>query len=160
MIYIGVIGESATDSLEARQAYTVGRLIAMNGAALICGGLYGIMEAAARGAKSSGGMTLGILPGVNREDANKFIDIALPTGLGEARNAIIARASDALIAVGGSYGTLSEIAFALKFGKPVVALDSWKISRQGDDRAHVVHVCTSEEAVEKVLSLLGVTAKT
>jgi uncharacterized protein (TIGR00725 family) len=160
MVYIGVIGESATDSLEARQAYTVGRLIAQNGATLICGGLFGVMEAAARGAKSSDGMTIGILPGASREDANKFIDIALPTGLGEARNVIIARASDALIAVGGSYGTLSEIAFALKFGKPVISLDSWKIARQGDDRSHVIHVSTPEEAVERALSFTSQAMKT
>jgi uncharacterized protein (TIGR00725 family) len=94
---------------------------------LVCGGLGGVMEAACRGARDGGGATLGILPGADRRQANRFVDVAVPTGLGEARNALVVRASDALIAVGGAYGTLSEIAFALKAGKPVVGLGSWEI---------------------------------
>jgi uncharacterized protein (TIGR00725 family) len=93
----------------------------------VCGGLGGVMEAACRGAKEAGGVTVGILPGTDRAAANAFVDVAIPSGLGEARNALVVRAADALIAVGGGYGTLSEIALALKAGKRVVGLDSWDI---------------------------------
>ena len=105
----------------------MGRELAARGAVLVCGGLGGVMEAACRGAKDAGGRTVGILPGTDRAAANPFVDTAIPTGLGEARNALVVRAADALIAVGGGYGTLSEIALALKAGKPVVGLDSWDI---------------------------------
>jgi uncharacterized protein (TIGR00725 family) len=105
----------------------VGRELAGRGAVLVCGGLGGVMEAACRGAKEAGGTTVGILPGADRAAANEFVDIAIPTGLGEARNALVVRAADALIAVGGGYGTLAEIALALKAGKRVVTLDSWEI---------------------------------
>ena len=94
---------------------------------LVCGGLGGAMEAACRGAKQAGGTTVGILPGSDRAAANEFVDVVLPTGLGEGRNALVVRAADALIAVGGGYGTLSEIALALRAGKPVVGLDTWEI---------------------------------
>ena len=94
---------------------------------VVCGGLGGVMEAACRGAKEGGGVTVGILPGTERAAANAFVDVAIPSGLGEARNALVVRAADALIAVGGGYGTLSEIALALKAGKRVVGLDSWDI---------------------------------
>src|SRR5919199_2439349 len=94
---------------------------------VVCGGLGGVMEAACRGAKSAGGMTVGILPSGSRADANDYVDIALATGLGEARNALVVRAVDVLIAVGGEYGTLSEIALALKAGKPVVGVGTWEL---------------------------------
>jgi uncharacterized protein (TIGR00725 family) len=94
---------------------------------VVCGGLGGVMEAACRGAKEGGGLTVGILPGTERAAANRFVDVAIPTGLGEARNALVVRAADALVAIGGGYGTLSEIALALKAGKRVVGLDSWDI---------------------------------
>jgi uncharacterized protein (TIGR00725 family) len=105
----------------------VGRLVAERGAVLVCGGRGGAMEAACRGAKQAGGLTVGILPGSDRSDANPYVDVALPTGLGEARNALVVRAADAVIAIGGGYGTLSEIALALKAGKPVIGLDTWEI---------------------------------
>jgi uncharacterized protein (TIGR00725 family) len=105
----------------------VGRDLAARGAVLVCGGLGGVMEAACRGAKEAGGLTVGILPGTDRVAANAFVEVAIPSGLGEARNALVVRAVDALIAVGGGYGTLSEIALALKAGKRVVGLDSWDI---------------------------------
>ena len=108
-------------------AEAVGRELAARGAVVVCGGLGGVMEAACRGAKEAGGRTLGILPGTDRAAANPFVDTAVATGLGEARNALVVRAADALIAVGGGYGTLSEIALALKAGKRVVGLDSWDI---------------------------------
>jgi uncharacterized protein (TIGR00725 family) len=105
----------------------VGQELAARGAVVVCGGLGGVMEAACRGAKEAGGLTVGILPGTDRAAANAFVDVAIPTGLGEARNALVVRAADALVAVGGGYGTLSEIALALKAGKRVVGLDSWDI---------------------------------
>jgi uncharacterized protein (TIGR00725 family) len=108
-------------------AEAVGRDLAARGAVLVCGGLGGVMEAACRGAKEAGGLTVGILPGTDRAAANAFVEVAIPSGLGEARNALVVRAVDALIAVGGGYGTLSEIALALKAGKRVVGLDSWDI---------------------------------
>jgi uncharacterized protein (TIGR00725 family) len=105
----------------------VGRGLAARGAVVVCGGLGGVMEAACRGAREAGGLTVGILPGTDRAAANAFVEVAIPSGLGEARNALVVSAADALIAVGGGYGTLSEIAFALKAGKRVVGLDSWDI---------------------------------
>jgi uncharacterized protein (TIGR00725 family) len=105
----------------------VGRELAGAGAVVVCGGLGGVMEAACRGAREAGGRTIGILPGTDRTAANEFVEVAIPTGLGEARNALVVRTADALIAVGGGYGTLSEIALALKAGKRVVGLDSWDI---------------------------------
>jgi uncharacterized protein (TIGR00725 family) len=112
---------------ESPVAETVGRELAARGAVVVCGGLGGVMEAACRGAKEAGGLTVAILPGTDRAAANAFVDVVIPSGLGEARNALVVRAADALIAVGGGYGTLSEIALALKAGKRVVGLDSWDI---------------------------------
>jgi uncharacterized protein (TIGR00725 family) len=105
----------------------VGRLIAERGAVLVCGGLGGAMEAACRGAQEAGGVTVGILPGTDRSAANAHVDIALPTGLGEARNALVVHAADVLIAIGGGYGTLSEVALALRAGTPVVGVETWPI---------------------------------
>ncbi len=105
----------------------MGRLLARRGAVVVCGGLGGVMEAACRGASREGGTAVGILPGLDRGAANPFVSVAVATGLGEARNALVVRAADALIAVGGAYGTLSEIALALKAGKPVIGLGTWEI---------------------------------
>ena len=105
----------------------MGRLLGGRGAVVVSGGLGGVMEAACRGAREAGGVTVGILPGLDRAAANPYVDVALPTGLGEARNALVVRAADVLIAVGGGYGTLSEIALALKAGKRVIGLDTWEI---------------------------------
>ncbi len=139
---IGVIGAGACGSDVRVLAERVGREIAKRGAVMLCGGLGGVMEAAAYGAKQEGGITLGILPGAFREEANLWIDIAIFSGMGHARNALIAQSSDALIAVNGEYGTLSEIALGLKMGKPVVVLEpGWKI--EGVHRAK-----NPEEAVE------------
>jgi uncharacterized protein (TIGR00725 family) len=114
-------------------AEEVGRLLARRGAVVVCGGLGGVMEAACRGARSEGGVAVGILPGLDRGAANPHVSVAVATGLGEARNALVVRAADALIAVGGAYGTLSEIALALKAGKPVIGLGTWEID--GVERA-------------------------
>jgi uncharacterized protein (TIGR00725 family) len=102
-------------------------LIAERGALLVCGGLGGVMEAACRGARAAGGTTLGLLPGADRAEANPHVTVAVPTGLGEARNALVVRAADAVVAIGGGYGTLSEIALALRAGKPVIGLGTWDI---------------------------------
>lgn len=124
---IGVMGASQCDASVSELAYEVGRLIAQRGAVLLCGGMGGVMEAAARGAKEAGGLTVGILPGSDdsQSPANPFIDIAIFTGLGEGRNIINVKSSDAIIALSGGYGTLSEIALALRVGKPVVLLHTW-----------------------------------
>ncbi len=142
---IGVIGAGRADDETLRVAEEVGSLVARSGALLVCGGLGGVMEAAARGAKSAGGATVGILPGSSRSDANEWIDIAVATGFGEARNMAIVRTADVLIAVGGEYGTLSEIAFALKTGKRVIGLGTWDIPG-------VVRAASPSEAMGKALS--------
>jgi uncharacterized protein (TIGR00725 family) len=123
----------------------VGRALAEEGAVVVCGGLGGVMEAACRGAREAGGLTVGLLPGLDRRQANPHVQVAIATGLGEARNALIARAADALVAVAGGYGTLSEIALALKGGTPVVGIGSWDID--GVDRAG-----SAAEAVEAALA--------
>ena len=122
-VYVTVIGGSKeTDQRVLRIAEEVGRLIAEKGAILVCGGRGGVMEAAARGAKKAGGLTVGILPGFNRDEANPYVDIAIPTGMSQARNAINVLAGDVVIVVGGAAGTLSEVGLALAYGKPVVAI--------------------------------------
>jgi uncharacterized protein (TIGR00725 family) len=118
-------GDAAPEVLTA--AESVGRALAARGAVVVCGGLGGAMEAACRGAKEAGGTTVGLLPGADRTQANPYVDVAVATGLGEGRNALVARTADALVAVGGGYGTLSEIALALRAGKRVVGLGSWEI---------------------------------
>jgi uncharacterized protein (TIGR00725 family) len=145
---IGVIGAGTCDEDLYGLAEEVGGLIARQGWTLLCGGLGGVMEAAARGAAGQGGLTIGLLPGSNREAANPYIEAALPTGMGHARNAIIAQASDAVIAVGGGYGTLSEMALARKMGKPVVSLRSW------EPAPDVIKAETPREAVARVVELL------
>jgi uncharacterized protein (TIGR00725 family) len=124
----------------------VGRALAEGGAVVVCGGLGGTMEAACRGAKAGGGSTLGILPGFDRAEANPYVDVAVATGLGEARNALVARAADALIAVGGEWGTLSEIALALRAGTRVVGIGTWDLGRPGIEPA-----ASAAEAVELAL---------
>jgi uncharacterized protein (TIGR00725 family) len=146
MAWIAVCGpgEGATDE-QCFLAEEVGAGVAAAGAVLVCGGLGGVMEAACRGAKSRRGSTIGLLPGLAREDANGWVDFAVPTGMGELRNGLIVRACDALIAVGGGHGTLSEIALALKAGKPVVGLGSF-------DVPDVRHASSPDEAVQAALA--------
>ena len=151
-IYVGVIGAATCDAATAVLAEEVGREIAVRGGILICGGRGGVMEAAARGARAAGGLVVGILPGTSRREGNPYLTVALPTGLGDARNAVIACASDVLIAVAGGYGTLSEIGFALKMGRPVVGLFTWELSRTG--RPFAVHRAESaREAVDLAFKL-------
>ena len=127
--------------------------MAEKGAILICGGRGGVMAAACRGAKSGGGLTIGILPGTHRSQANPYVDIPIVTGIGEARNAIITRTAQAVIAIGGSYGTLSEIAFALAFGVPVVGLGTWEMRRDGHPPVPIVRATTPEEAAVRAIAV-------
>ncbi len=126
-MYVAVVGPGDASSDVEAQAEAVGHALARAGALVVCGGLSGAMAAACRGAKAAGGTTLGILPGLDRAAANRWVDVAVPTGMGEARNALVVRAADAVVAVGGAYGTLSEIALALKLGRTVVGLSTWQI---------------------------------
>jgi uncharacterized protein (TIGR00725 family) len=149
--YIAVVGPGAASQAETWMAEEVGAGLARAGAVVVTGGLGGVMEAASRGAKSRRGQTLGILPGTDRTEANGWVDVAVPTGMGEIRNALVVRAADALVAVGGGPGTLSEIALALKGGKPVVGLASWDIEG-------MVQVADPAAAVERVIALGSATA--
>ena len=124
---ISVIGGHRAEPEILQEAEKLGRGLAERGLVLVCGGLGGVMEAACRGAKEAGGKTIGILPGANAAEANRWVDISLPTDIGLARNAIVARAGEAVIALDGSYGTLSEIAFALNYGSRVIGIRTWKI---------------------------------
>ena len=133
-------------------AEEVGRGLAARGAVLVCGGLGGTMEAACRGAQAAGGTTVGILPGLDRGTGNPFLDVAIPTGLGEARNALVVRAADALIAVGGAFGTLSEIALALKCGTPVIGIGTWELAKGGRQVEAIVRAESARDAVEWALA--------
>jgi uncharacterized protein (TIGR00725 family) len=144
-------GEAGPDALQA--AHEVGRHLAQRGAVVVCGGLGGVMEAACRGAKMDGGTTVGILPTENRRHANEYVDIAIATGMGEARNALVVRAADVLIAVDGEFGTLSEIALALRTGTPVVGIDTWELSIHGQEVDAVLRVHDPVAAVEAALAL-------
>ena len=126
--YIAVVGAGdGVDAAVLADAEAVGAELARRGAVVVCGGLGGVMEAACRGARAQGGVTLGILPGAQRADANPWVSVAVATGLGELRNGLVVRSADAVIAIAGGYGTLSEIALALKAGMRVVGLRSWEI---------------------------------
>jgi uncharacterized protein (TIGR00725 family) len=129
---IAVCGTSTASPAEADAAEAAGRLIAEGGAVVVCGGLGGVMEAAARGAEAGGGVCVGLLPGDDPREANDHVGIALATGLGEIRNALIARSCAGMIAIGGGFGTLSEIGFMLRLGRPVAAVASWDVRRPGD----------------------------
>ena len=126
-----MVGPARATDDQLAGAEEAGRLLAAAGARVVCGGLGGVMEAACRGARSEGGTTIGLLPGTDREDANGWVVLALPTGLGEGRNALIVRAADAVVAIGGGFGTLSEIAFALRAGVPVFGVGTWELGRDG-----------------------------
>ena len=145
---IAVIGGRKADSTLKKEAEEVGRLVAKNGGVLVCGGLHGIMEAASKGAKGAGGLTIGILPQDQNKDANPYIDVPVVTGMGIGRNVIIARTADAVIAIGGAYGTLSEIAFSLQLEKPVVGIRSWDIKG-------VVPAKDADEAVRTVFEMIA-----
>ena len=151
-LFISVIGENDPSPRLAALAEAVGAEIAAAGAVLICGGLGGAMEAACRGAHSRGGVTIGILPGSRHGEANPYVTYAIPTGLGHARNLLVARSAHAVIAVGGKYGTLSEIAFAKIEGTPVIGLDTWDLRRTGQEEVPIQQAHDAKEAVALALA--------
>ncbi len=125
---IGVIGASEPSEEEYKIAQEVGREIARRKCGLVCGGMGGVMQAACLGAKSAGGLTIGIIPGTEKSETNSYVDVPIITGMGHGRNVIVVRSSDSIIAIGGSYGTLSEIAFALRLKIPVIGISTWNVS--------------------------------
>jgi uncharacterized protein (TIGR00725 family) len=143
--YVAVVGASEATERDVADAEEVGRLLATAGAIVVCGGRGGVMAAASRGAAGAGGTVLGMLPGDGRDDANEWVTVAIPTGIGELRNGLIVRTADAMVAVGGSYGTLSEIALGLQAKRRVFGLHTWEI-------AGVEPVGSPEQAVEMALS--------
>jgi uncharacterized protein (TIGR00725 family) len=153
-IFIAVIGGNQCSKKEAKLAEEVGRELARRGATLICGGLGGIMKAACKGASAEGGTTIGILPGNDRQTANPYVKIPIVTGLGEARNVIVVKSAQAVIAVCGSYGTLSEISYALKNGIPVIGLNTWALSRNGRQDRSIIPAQSPADAVDKALDLI------
>jgi uncharacterized protein (TIGR00725 family) len=151
---ISVIGGSriAKDSMVYDLAYQVGKNIARNSAILVCGGLGGVMEAACRGAKEEGGLTIGILPSTEEGAANSWVDIKIPTGLGYARNMLVVLSGDAVIAVDGATGTLTEIGYALTFNKPLIGINTWKIKPyRGIRTSGIITADSAEEAVSLAL---------
>ncbi|HST40480.1 MAG TPA: hypothetical protein VLK58_13285 [Conexibacter sp.] len=178
--HVAVIGASACDPIESALAFSVGDALVRAGAVIVCGGGGGVMEAACRGAQlaaesmsrggrasaaSRGGrpgaddaaevVTIGILPGLDRAAANPYVDVAIPTGMGELRNGLVVRSADALIAIGGAYGTLSEIALALRAGKRVVGLRTWELAREGLVDEGVVVAGDAAQAVALALAAAG-----
>jgi len=151
--FIAVIGGNQCSPQEAQLAEEVGRELARRGAILVCGGLSGVMEAACKGASSEGGITIGILPGESRQAANPYVQIPIATGLGYARNLAVVKSAQAVIAIGGSYGTLSEISHALQSGIPVIGLNTWSLSRDGQPDSSIITAQDAVEAVDKALNL-------
>jgi uncharacterized protein (TIGR00725 family) len=147
--YVSVVGSGTASGELYEKAREVGRLVAERGGTVVCGGRSGVMEAAARGATERGGVAIGILPDEDRRKANEFLSFSIATGTGHARNLAVVCSGEVVIAVGGEYGTLSEIGLALKVGRPVVALTSWELGE------HVSVASTSEEAVERAFGLLA-----
>ena len=150
---IAVIGDFSCSPEQAKLAETVGEQLAERGATVICGGLSGVMEAVCRGAKSRGGLTVGILPGESPDMANPWVDIPVVTGIGEARNMAVVKSAQAVIAIGGGYGTLSEIAYALKSNIAVVGLNTWSLSLNGQALDAVIRISNPTEAVDKAVAL-------
>ena len=151
---IAVIGGSSASNREINTAEDVGRELAKRDAILVCGGLGGIMEAACRGATSEGGITIGILPGEKRNNANKYVQIPIVTGIGYARNVAVVKAAQAVIAIGGSYGTLSEIGHAIQSGIPVIGIDTWSLSKGGKIYNSITSAENAADAIEKAFDLI------
>lgn len=152
---ISIVGEAGPTPEIAALAEEVGAELARRGVTLVCGGGRGIMEAACRGAKSQGGTTVGVLPGSDHSAANDWVDIPIPTGLGQGRNIIVARSGRAVIAVGGRYGTLSEIGHALKAGIPVIGLRTWTLSKNGSIDPAINEAADAKDAVDKAVLAAG-----
>ena len=152
-LYVAVCGAADAGEDDVAAAEAVGRELARAGAVLVCGGLGGVMEAAVRGAASERGVSIGILPGDTRAGAADGLTVSIPTGIGEMRNALVVRAADAVVAVGGEFGTLSEIALALKTGVPVVGLRTWELAKDGRPVDAFPTEATAQAAVETALAL-------
>jgi len=153
-IFIGVIGGSEVSPQINQLAEEVGREIARQSAVLVCGGLGGVMEAACKGASDAGGLTIGILPGDNRQTANPYVKIPIVTGIGYARNVAVVKSSQAVIAIDGSYGTLTEIGHALQSGIPVIGLKTWSISMDDKIDNNIILAKNPKEAVARAIALL------
>ena len=151
-LQISVIGASEAEPEVLRDAEAVGRSIAEAGAVLVCGGLTGVMEAASKGAADAGGVVVAVLPTLSPADANQYVSYAVATGTGHARNLAVVASGQAVVAVGGEWGTLSEIAYARKLGRPVVAIQSWTLRNRSGTDLGIVEAETPEEAVEAALS--------
>jgi len=149
-VYVAVVGSGTARGDLYEKAREVGRLVAEKGANVVCGGLSGVMEAAARGVTEAGGTAIGILPDENRKGQNEYLTYSVATGMGQARNLAVVCSADVVIAVGGEYGTLSEIGLARKVGRPVVVLEGWDLGE------HVLVASSPQEAVESALGLLGI----
>jgi uncharacterized protein (TIGR00725 family) len=152
---IAIIGGSQCSAKEAKLAEEVGRELARQGVVLVCGGLGGVMEAACKGASSEGGLTIGILPGDSHQAANPYVQISIVTGMGYARNVAVVKSAQAVIAIGGSYGTLSEIGHALQSGIPIIGLNTWSLSRNGQQDNSITPAQSPAEAVYKALELIA-----
>jgi len=153
-MFVAVVGGAQCSREEAKLAEAVGIELAKRGVVLICGGLGGVMAAACKGARSAKGKTVGILPGYTREEANPYVDIPIVTGMGEARNVIVVNSAQAVIAIGGKFGTLSEIAYALRNSIPVIGLNTWSLSKKGRSVRSIIAAQTPKEAVEKALAAI------
>ncbi len=153
-IQVAVIGSSRAGRELLHDAELVGATLASGGATVVTGGLGGVMEAASRGAKSAGGLTVGFLPGTDRSDANEWVDVVVPTGLGEARNVLVVRSAQAVVAVGGEYGTLSEIALALRDGRAVIGVKTWSLTRgDGELDYGILSIDDPVEAAKRALQI-------
>ena len=153
-ILVAVIGGSQASKQELKTAEKVGRELAKRGVAIVCGGLGGVMEAACRGASSEGGTTIGILPGENRHEANQYVQIPIITGMGYARNVAVVKSAQAVIAIGGSYGTLSEIGHAIQNSIPVIGIDTWSLVKSGKINSYIIPAENAIDAVKKALGFI------
>ena len=153
VVYVAVCGGDDADEDTSAEAEQIGRLLARAGAVVVCGGGRGVMEGVARGAAAEGGTSIGILPGSDRSGGNEYLTLSLPTGIGEMRNVLVVRAADVLIAVGGEFGTLAEVAFALKTGVPVVGLRTWELGKDGETVDAFVRASSAADAVDHGLRL-------
>ncbi len=152
--YVAVVGPAEASEAEAAAAYAAGAALAARGAVVVCGGMGGVMAAVAAGVRSAGGLCVGLLPGDTREGASPDLTVALPTGLGEVRNALVVRAADAVVAIGGSWGTMSEVALAARSGRRVVAVGGWQVvDGAGSPVAGVTFVSDPAEAVAAALAV-------
>ncbi len=153
-LFISVIGESKATKTNYQIAERIGHLLGQHDAVVFCGGTTGVMEAVCKGVKSSGkGITVGILPSSRRKTANKYVDIPIPTGVGYARNKYVVKSGQAIIAVGGSYGTLTEIGYALNYKIPVIGINTWKFTKKGHEKPPIKYVKTPEQAVKLAINI-------